>query len=1322
MKATNIIFDHLKKNILIVVLIVSSFGMQAQDGFNALSNNENWIANERYDISGQVIVRSVSYFDELGKVIQNQTKDIETDRIWATQTLYDAQGRPALISLGAPIGLSFGLTNAFILKSDGTPYSLTDFDASEAVVGTQANSLGWYYSENNTNELYQDATNHPFSRTIYDELNPGNVLKSVGGNKVEVDGQEQWVNGFAYTVPAAQELYYAFGREYFPEGKDKTIAQYGNDATLVAAFDDVNKQVVTLMAYKSVAIDVHGNETVAFTNGEGQGLAGARSGEGTQKQVVSLVGDQGFVDIHLPKGCDGTLTYLGSVSDYKVYNLRTGLEVTTGLSVLSAGVYRIQAITPNRRAPLAYIDKTTGNIEPVYSDAQGVRYNVNYYDHSLNYYDDTGRLTASLQPIGFDNDYTLNQTAPNHVEGLKSTYEYDVQGQLIHSTSPDEGEAWFKYRRDGQIRYSQNSKQLAAGEFSYTNYDQWGRPIESGVLISTAFSTADLDAALPAGTRKEQFQSVYDYIDNVRTDLGQVASSKTLTAALAEGGFDVAGYNANVYTPKFSAGNVVATYSKNPETTTTWYSYDVYGRVAWVVQYINGLGTKTIDYEYDPITGSVTKVCYQKYKSDERFIHKYTYNSVNQLTKVETSTDDINFTEHAAYTYYENGTLKRKELAGGIQGIDYVYNLQGALKSINHPSLDGSMDPGGDTNDLFGMAIDYHNKDYKRNRSNIESTDFGTPQLNGNIKSIRWNNGYQPLANAENTYSYIYDRNNWLTNAQYGTYTTPTGTPLDTDITSTAVFTNGQTETQQASNSVTWLPGFHAQEGSDVSAQVINNTGFEQQNGDYDVTGITYDANGNIQTLNRNKHTDNGSNAMDQLSYTYKNDKPNQLDHVIDAAGQVINEDIGTQNAGNYVYNEIGQLVNNQAEGITYLYNASGLVTEVQKNNVPVVKFFYNDKGFRVKKHTFDAQGILIDETFYIRDATGTALVVYNNGNIEHTIYGADRLGVYSRLGDYTNYQLTDHLGNVRAVIRMYNNNLEVTNASDYYPFGMIMPNRHLTDGEYRYAFQGQEKDPETGKEAFQLRLWDARIGRWLTTDPYGQHDSPYLGMGNAPVLNIDPDGGRDIRFDSDGNIILNEEGGIYFNDNFFHNLWFGTRGQYDDGEGGWTTFEIADDDHITQIEDGVIDRIQMVSTEQVRQLLAGAGIYGQDAQDDPIDFFLKNGVGFQSLDFANNSTGAGIASMFDDVSSSLFILDKPLLAGGGFIGFDDSNFGNFLVGSGAMAVGIPVGITQIGAHLNSLGLVPGANNGYEAQLDSLDDQRAIKLGAWYTIAYKLNK
>ena len=67
----------------------------------------------------------------------------------------------------------------------------------------------------------------------------------------------------------------------------------------------------------------------------------------------------------------------------------------------------------------------------------------------------------------------------------------------------------------------------------------------------------------------------------------------------------------------------------------------------------------------------------------------------------------------------------------------------------------------------------------------------------------------------------------------------------------------------------------------------------------------------------------------------------------------------------------------------------------------------------------------------------------------------------------------------------------------------MLVPNRHGSSNSYRYGFQGQEKDPETGMEAFQLRMWDGRLGRWLSPDPYGQYASPYLGMGNNPMNRV---------------------------------------------------------------------------------------------------------------------------------------------------------------------------------------------------------------------------
>jgi RHS repeat-associated protein len=87
-----------------------------------------------------------------------------------------------------------------------------------------------------------------------------------------------------------------------------------------------------------------------------------------------------------------------------------------------------------------------------------------------------------------------------------------------------------------------------------------------------------------------------------------------------------------------------------------------------------------------------------------------------------------------------------------------------------------------------------------------------------------------------------------------------------------------------------------------------------------------------------------------------------------------------------------------------------------------------------------------------------------------------------------------------------------VIQAEDYYPFGLAMDGNTYTD-PYRYGYQGQysEKDNLTGLNEFELRMYDARFGRWISPDPYGQYFSPYVGMGNSPVIRMDPDGGLDM-------------------------------------------------------------------------------------------------------------------------------------------------------------------------------------------------------------------
>jgi len=160
----------------------------------------------------------------------------------------------------------------------------------------------------------------------------------------------------------------------------------------------------------------------------------------------------------------------------------------------------------------------------------------------------------------------------------------------------------------------------------------------------------------------------------------------------------------------------------------------------------------------------------------------------------------------------------------------------------------------------------------------------------------------------------------------------------------------------------------------------------------------------------------------------------------------------------------------------------------------------------------------------------------------ERPLYGSSRLGSYVRreyLHDIQatahpgpdvvqpmdlNYELTDHLGNVCAVVsgRLLDGNgggsakqPELISASGYEPFGSLLPGRNFSTSSYRYGFQGQEKDDEingaTGTSyAFEYRIHDPRIGRFLSLDPLAAeypHNSPYAFSENRVIDGIDLEG-----------------------------------------------------------------------------------------------------------------------------------------------------------------------------------------------------------------------
>ena len=111
---------------------------------------------------------------------------------------------------------------------------------------------------------------------------------------------------------------------------------------------------------------------------------------------------------------------------------------------------------------------------------------------------------------------------------------------------------------------------------------------------------------------------------------------------------------------------------------------------------------------------------------------------------------------------------------------------------------------------------------------------------------------------------------------------------------------------------------------------------------------------------------------------------------------------------------------------------------------------------------------------------------------------------------------------NADGVIDYYN--ADVITANDYYPFGSQMPGRKYSqpNTKYRYGFNGKENDNDVKGEGNQqdygFRIYDPRLGRFLSTDPIANEYpelTPYQFASNRPIQGMDLDGLEFIPYSS---------------------------------------------------------------------------------------------------------------------------------------------------------------------------------------------------------------
>jgi|GEM_PF-2007729 len=620
---------------------------------------------------------------------------------------------------------------------------------------------------------------------------------------------------------------------------------------------------------------------------------------------------------------------------------------------------------------------------------------------------------------------------PQHT--MQEINQYNSWDQLLTTYKPDAGQTDYLYSKDGKSRYVQNAKQNASNSvatsrnFSYVNYDAYGRPVESGEFVPTAnFSGSapansyfESDVENLANTNPGDPASVVNKTEIALDDHFRTRERVTIVYDLPDPNFyTLTGLSSADYKQEYVTGDISYSFNDNKR---SWYSYDELGRTVWMVQrYENtaGAGTyaiKTFNYSYD-FLGNVTEIAYQKEVAAERFHHYYLYDADKRLKQVSTSRDGIKRKEEAVYYYYLHGPLKRIELANKLQGIDYVYTINGWLKNINAPEMDNLRDPGKDgrmnspnqvPKDLFGMSLDYFDGDYERASTYVQtypepqnSSPAVAPDLfNGIIKAQRWQTktpaGAVALAyqGQHLFYGYQYDKKYQLKEANFGVWDA-----------------NG-------------VQNYPLGEGL---ANTINVT----LSSDYKVHNMAYDYNGNIKSLSRNAYaTGAGGLNLDVLNYSYL-PHSNKLEKVTDAISTNPYNSLGYnpgQGANNFQYNAMGELTSDTKDNKAYQYNSFGQITRVSDlGGSPIVEYEYDENGLRILKRSFS--GINVLTSLYVRDGNGQVTAIYEKTTAaptyalkEWNLYGGSRLGTAYAIGGGEPervYEINDHLGNVRTTFK----------------------------------------------------------------------------------------------------------------------------------------------------------------------------------------------------------------------------------------------------------------------------------------------------------------
>ncbi len=739
-------------------------------------------------------------------------------------------------------------------------------------------------------------------------------------------------------------------------------------------------------------------------------------------------------------------------------------------------------------------------------------------------YDILNNLRCVVQPAGVQtlstNGWSMTATSTLLSEQC-FRYEYDQRNRLVMKQVPGAQPTYMVYDNIDRLIMTQDANMRSTSKWLVTVYDNFNRPIKTGLLndgngLATEITNAYNSVTYPnissgfellTQTHYDDYSSLPTNSPAGLTSTYQTTWNAQFTATnLTAAPYPVMPTQNSTYTTKglVTWSQVEVLGSGGATYLTTVNIYDDKARTIQIQtqNYSGGIDVTTSQYNWSgqPLTtvhkeqkagtnAQTTVTVSHMYYDDLSRLIKTTKQIQNTLVNSNALTAENNI---SVIQYDKLGQLDTKNLGNTKSGsnytttpletLNYDYNIRGWLLGVNRAFVRDLSTANGTTNsgetfttpptysagNYFGFELGYD-----KSPTVGSSTWTGTTQYNGNITGTIWKSVHDGQIRK---YDYSYDAANRLTAANFTQYT---------------------------------------------------GTSFNQNAGIvYTVNNLSYDANGNLITMNQYgllTATATSSSLIDQLTYT-SIPGTNRLQAVTDGVNNYSSTlgdfkyNTATKTATDYTYDNNGNLIGDKNKNISSIsYNYLNLPQTISVSGKGTITYTYDAAGNKLQKQV--VEGSTTTTTLY-----GSG-IMYVNNTLQYITHEEGRIRVNGTNNGYVfDYFLRDNLGNTRMTITDDNTvSKPVIDATSYYPFGLVMAELSsktagTLENKFKYngkELQNKEFSDGSGLELYDYgaRMQDPELGRWWTIDPHSNNYyslSPYEYAANNPLIFVDPNG-KDI-------------------------------------------------------------------------------------------------------------------------------------------------------------------------------------------------------------------